>query len=206
MQPVKIIQATAVPLPRADVDTDQIIPSDWLKRVERTGFEKGLFAEWRDDRDFVLNDERYAGARILLAGPNFGTGSSREHAVWALQQYGFAAVVSPRFGDIFRNNSVKCGLLPARVSPDFSAQLMDAVAADPQLELVIDVAQKTIEAPAAGLAGNFELDDNSAMRLLEGLDDISMTLRADSAIGRYEKDRRATLPALSALSARGSVG
>ncbi len=196
MQPVKIIQATAVPLPRADVDTDQIIPSDWLKRVERTGFEKGLFAEWRDDRDFVLNDERYAGAKILLAGPNFGTGSSREHAVWALQQYGFAAVVSPRFGDIFRNNSVKCGLLPARVSSEFSEQLMEAVAADPQLELVIDVEQKTIEAPAAGLSGSFELDDNSAMRLLEGLDDISMTLRADAAIGHYEQGRRATLPAL----------
>ncbi|MEY2448709.1 MAG: 3-isopropylmalate/(R)-2-methylmalate dehydratase small subunit, partial [Acidimicrobiaceae bacterium] len=112
MEAVRIVQGTAVPLDRSDVDTDQIIPSDWLKRVERTGFEKGLFGEWRDDPKFVMNDERFAGASILIAGPNFGTGSSREHAVWAIQQAGFKAVISPRFGDIFRNNSAKNGLVP----------------------------------------------------------------------------------------------
>src|SRR5579862_5496476 len=115
MEPVRIVSGTAVPLDRSDVDTDQIIPSDWLKKVERTGFGKGLFSEWRDERDFVLNQPQYAGATILVAGPNFGTGSSREHAVWALQDYGFEAVVSPRFADIFRNNSVNQGLLPVEV-------------------------------------------------------------------------------------------
>ncbi len=197
MEPVRMIEARAVPLPRSDVDTDQIIPSDWLKRVERTGFEKGLFAEWRDDRGFVLNDERYVGAKILLAGPNFGTGSSREHAVWALQQYGFVAVVSSRFGDIFRNNSIKCGLLPAQVAPEFSAQLMDAVTTDPSLVLFIDVAQKTIEIPTLGLEGSFSLDDNSTKRLLEGLDDTAVTLLAEAAIGRYEQNRRDILPSLA---------
>ena len=197
MERVTIIQGNAVPLPRSDVDTDQIIPSDWLKRVERTGFEKGLFAEWRDDPGFVLNDERYMGARILLAGPNFGTGSSREHAVWALQQYGFAAVVSARFGDIFRNNSIKCGLLPAQVSPDFSAQLMEAVTTDPALELTIDVARQSIEAPAIGLQGSFELAADSAKRLLEGLDDIGLTLQAETGISQYEQNRRDSLPSLA---------
>ena len=114
MKATRVVTGTAVPLDRSDVDTDQIIPSDWLKQVSRTGFEKGLFSEWRDSRDFVLNDERFAGASILLGGTNFGTGSSREHAVWAIQQYGFEAVISPRFGDIFRNNCTKNGLIPAR--------------------------------------------------------------------------------------------
>ena len=152
MEAVRIVTGTAVPLDRSDVDTDQIIPSDWLKQVERTGFEKGLFSEWRDDRDFVLNQEQYAGATILLAGPNFGTGSSREHAVWAIQQYGFQAVISPRFGDIFRNNATKNGLVPVVVSAEVGEQLLRAVEADPDLELTVDVERRTLEAPAIGLS------------------------------------------------------
>src|SRR5690606_9881366 len=139
VKPVRIVQGTAVPLDRSDVDTDQIIPSDWLKQVERTGFEKGLFSEWRDDPSFVLNDDRFAHARILVAGPNFGTGSSREHAVWAIQQYGFEAGVSPRFGDIFRNNATKNGLVPVVVEPEVGARLLREIEADPTLELVVDV-------------------------------------------------------------------
>src|SRR6266853_1056521 len=130
MEPVRIVTGTAVPLDRSDVDTDQIIPSDWLKRVERTGFGAGLFAEWRDSRDFVLNQPQYAGATILVAGPNFGTGSSREHAVWAIQQAGFKAVISPRFGDIFRNNSTKNGLVPVQVSAEVGERLLRAVEDD----------------------------------------------------------------------------
>ena len=130
MDAVNVVTGTAVPLDRSDVDTDQIIPSDWLKRVERTGFGRGLFSEWRDDRDFVLNDEQYAGASILVAGPNFGTGSSREHAVWAIQDYGFRAVISPRFADIFRNNATKCGLVPVQVEAAVGEALMRAVEAD----------------------------------------------------------------------------
>src|SRR4051812_22837745 len=147
MDAVRIVQGTAVPLDRSDVDTDQIIPSDWLKRVERTGFEKGLFGEWRDDPTFVLNDERFAAASILVAGPNFGTGSSREHAVWALQQSGFKAVISPRFSDIFRNNCAKNGLVSVIVAPDVGAQLLAAVEADPSLEFTIDVERRTLEVP-----------------------------------------------------------
>ena len=139
MDAVQIVSGTAVPLRRSDVDTDQIIPSDWLKRVERTGFDKGLFSEWRDNRDFVLNDERYSEAVVLVAGPNFGTGSSREHAVWAIQQYGFGAVVSPRFADIFRNNCTKNGLVPVQVSEEVGAALLDAVEADPDLVITFDV-------------------------------------------------------------------
>lgn len=197
MEPVRIVQGRAVPLPRSDVDTDQIIPSDWLKRVERTGFEKGLFSEWRDDPSFVLNDERYAGASILIAGPNFGVGSSREHAVWALQQSGFRAVVSARFGDIFRNNSVKCGLLPVEVSAELASQLMELTAENPHLELTIDVANKTLEAPEAGICEPFNIDETSAQRLIEGLDDIGLTLRVEDQITAYETTRPTWLPSLS---------
>src|SRR5881396_3715090 len=151
MEAVRIVTGTAVPLGRSDVDTDQIIPSEWLKRVERTGFGRGLFAEWRDDRNFVLNQPEYAGAKILLAGANFGTGSSREHAVWALQDYGFEAVVSPRFADIFRNNSGKMGLVAATVSQDTVQRLWDAIEEDPKLEVVVDVEHKRVAAPAIGL-------------------------------------------------------
>ena len=195
MQAVHIVQGTAVPLDRSDVDTDQIIPSDWLKRVERTGFEKGLFSEWRDDPGFVMNQERYAGASILVAGPNFGTGSSREHAVWAIQQYGFAAVISPRFGPIFKNNSTKNGLVAVEVSSEVGEVLLDAVRNDPELELTIDVERRTLEAPAIGLEESFELSDAVQHRFLNGLDDIGLTLRHDDAIGSFEATRPRFRPA-----------
>jgi 3-isopropylmalate/(R)-2-methylmalate dehydratase small subunit len=195
MEAVRIVQGTAVPLDRSDVDTDQIIPSDWLKRVERTGFEKGLFAEWRDDPKFVLNDERFVNASILVAGPNFGTGSSREHAVWAIQQAGFKAVVSPRFGDIFRNNSTKNGLVPVVVSADVGQQLLEAIEQDPSLELTIDVERRTLEAPAIGLTVEFPLEDSVRHRFLEGLDDIGITMQQDDKITEYEAKRPAWLSA-----------
>ncbi|HUC38352.1 MAG TPA: 3-isopropylmalate dehydratase small subunit [Acidimicrobiales bacterium] len=197
MRPVHVVSGRAVPLDRSDVDTDQIIPSDWLKRVERAGFGAGLFSEWRDDRDFVLNQPDYAGASILVAGPNFGTGSSREHAVWALMDYGFEAVVSPRFGDIFRINSTKQGLLPVKVEPSFGRSLMDAVASDPSLEITIDVARGTIEAPAAGLASTFPLDEFTRERLLNGWDDIGLTLRHKDGIAAYERSRPSWMPSTS---------
>ena len=195
MKATRIVSGTAVPLDRSDVDTDQIIPSDWLKQVSRTGFEKGLFSEWRDDRDFVLNDERYAGATILLAGTNFGTGSSREHAVWAIQQYGFEAVISPRFADIFRNNCTKNGLVPAQIQADAAAELMAAVQADPDLEITVDVERRRVEAPAIGFEAAFPLEASTQQRFLEGLDDIGITLRHTEAIDGYERRRLPWLPA-----------
>jgi len=198
MKPVTVVTGRAVPLDRSDVDTDQIIPSDWLKRVERTGFGAGLFSEWRDDRAFVLNQPEFAGASILVAGPNFGTGSSREHAVWALLDYGFEAVVSPRFADIFRNNCTKQGLLPVEVKPALGRSLLDAVVADPSLELTIDVARGTVEAPAAGLGGSFPLDEFTRERFLNGWDDIGLTLRYGDAITAYERDRRPWMPTVTA--------
>jgi 3-isopropylmalate/(R)-2-methylmalate dehydratase small subunit len=195
MRAVRTIEGTAVPLDRSDVDTDQIIPSDWLKRVERTGFEKGLFSEWRDDPAFVLNDEVYAGANILLGGPNFGTGSSREHAVWAIQQYGFEAVVSPRFGDIFRNNCTKNGLVPVQVSAEVGEQLMRAVEADPTLVFEIDVAERTLR--AGDIECEFPLEDSTRHRFLEGLDDIGLTLQHEDHITAFERDRPTHLPTVA---------
>jgi 3-isopropylmalate/(R)-2-methylmalate dehydratase small subunit len=194
MEPIKVITGTAVPLSRSDVDTDQIIPSDWLKRVERTGFGAGLFSEWRDDRSFVLNQQQYAGATILVAGPNFGTGSSREHAVWALTDYGFRAVIAPRFGDIFRNNSTKAGLVPVVVPSDVGDALLRAVEADPTLEITIDIDRRTVSAPQVGIEAEFPLDDFTRYRLLEGLDDIGLTLRYENNISSYEKQRSTLLP------------
>jgi 3-isopropylmalate/(R)-2-methylmalate dehydratase small subunit len=195
MEPVRIIQGTAVPLDRSDCDTDQIIPSDWLKRVERTGFDKGLFSEWRDDRDFVLNREEHAGAVVLIAGPNFGTGSSREHAVWAIHQYGFRAVVSPRFGPIFRNNAAKNGLVTVEVTDDVGRRLLDAVEADPTLEITIDIELRTIEVQGIDLVESFELDDAIQHNLLHGLDDIGITLAHESDIEQFESHRPAWMPA-----------
>jgi 3-isopropylmalate/(R)-2-methylmalate dehydratase small subunit len=194
VRPVTVVTGRAVPLDRSDVDTDQIIPSDWLKRVERTGFGAGLFSEWRDARDFVLNEPQYAGATILVAGANFGTGSSREHAVWALMDYGFEAVISPRFADIFRNNCTKQGLLPVQVDPELDRALLEAVAADPTIEITIDVARGTVEAPAAGLAGTFPLDEFTRERLLNGWDDIGLTLRHEDDIDAYERVRPRWMP------------
>jgi len=194
VKPVRVLEGRAVPLERSDVDTDQIIPSEWLKRVERTGFGRGLFSEWRDDTTFVLNQPEYAGATILVAGARFGTGSSREHAVWALMDYGFEAVISSRFADIFRNNCTKHGLLPVQVSEELDRALLDAVAADPSLEITVDVARGTIEAPAAGLAGTFPLDEFTRERLLHGWDDIGLSLRWVDDIEAYERRRPAFLP------------
>jgi 3-isopropylmalate/(R)-2-methylmalate dehydratase small subunit len=194
MEAVVVVTGRAVPLDRTDVDTDQIIPSDWLKRVERTGFGAGLFSEWRDDREFVLNNPEFVGANILVAGHNFGTGSSREHAVWALMDFGFQAVVSSRFADIFRNNCTKQGLLPVQVTEELDRALLDAVTADPTLEITIDVARSTIEAPAAGLSATFPLDEFTRQRLLNGWDDIGLSLRHVDEISEYESRRPAFLP------------
>lgn len=197
MEAVRAITGRAVPLVRSDVDTDQIIPSDWLKRVERTGFGAGLFSEWRENSDFVLNQERYDGANVLVAGPNFGTGSSREHAVWALMDYGFAAVLSSRFADIFRTNSGKTGLVVATIPQDAIQQLWDAIEEDPALEIVVDVEHKRVAAPAIGLDIAFEMDDFTQYRLVNGLDDIGLTLRHADAITDYEAKRPSWTPSLT---------
>ena len=192
MQAITTHTGRAVPLRRSDVDTDQIIPSDWLKRVERTGFGAGLFSEWRTDPGFVLEQPQYAGASVLVTGENFGTGSSREHAVWALQDYGFAAVVSPRFGDIFRNNALKGGLVPVQLPVEQVEALWAAVEADPSTEVTVDLAARELR--AAGLVAPFPLDDYSRWRLMEGLDDIGLTLRHEADIAAYEAARPSSLP------------
>jgi 3-isopropylmalate/(R)-2-methylmalate dehydratase small subunit len=194
MEALRVVSGRAVPLDRCDVDTDQIIPSDWLKRVERTGFGAGLFAEWRDDRDFVLNRPEHGGATILVAGENFGCGSSREHAVWALMDYGFRAVVSSSFADIFRTNCGKAGLLPVEVDQIVNLNLLQAAKRDPGLEITIDVERRLVAAPAAGIEASFALDDFTRWRFLEGLDDIGLTLRHGDAVGAYETHRPAWLP------------
>jgi 3-isopropylmalate/(R)-2-methylmalate dehydratase small subunit len=194
MQAVREIVARGVPLDRSDVDTDQIIPSEWLKRVERTGFGAGLFSEWRERSDFVLNQDRYADAHILVAGPNFGTGSSREHAVWALQDYGFQAVISSRFADIFRNNALKGGLVPVTLPEPVVRTIMAAIEDDAAIEIVIDVVDRRVAVPAIGLDESFVLDDYTQHRLLEGLDDIGLTQKHVDLITAFEADRPAYLP------------
>jgi len=198
MEQVRVITGRGVPLVRSDVDTDQIIPSDWLKRVERTGFGAGLFSEWRENSDFVLNQQRYEGANILVAGSNFGTGSSREHAVWALMDYGFAAVLSSRFADIFRNNSGKMGLVAATVAQDAIQRLWDAIEQEPDLEIVVDVEQRRVAAPSIGLDVAFEIDDFTQYRLLHGLDDIGLTLAHSDDITTYETSRAEWMPTVHA--------
>ncbi len=182
----------AVPLRRSDVDTDQIIPSEWLKRIERTGFGAGLFSEWRADPAFVLNTPAYAGATILLAGPDFGTGSSREHAVWALQDYGFKAVISARFADIFRGNALGNGLLPVTLPAATVEALASQVEADPTIEITVDLDAREVRAPR--LVAAFELDDFTRWRLMEGLDDVGLTLRRHDAITAFEATRPGWLP------------
>ncbi|CAM8647833.1 LeuD 3-isopropylmalate dehydratase small subunit [Acidimicrobiia bacterium] len=197
MEPVITITGTAVPLDRSDVDTDQIIPSDWLKRVERTGFGAGLFSEWREDPEFVMNLPQFGGASILIAGPNFGVGSSREHAVWSIMDYGFKAVITQRFGDIFRNNSTKNGLVPVIVSPEIAEQLLRAVEADPTTEITIDIATRRVIAPSLGIDIEFPLDDATQDRFLNGLDDIGITLQHEAAITEFEKTRPSWMPSTS---------
>jgi 3-isopropylmalate/(R)-2-methylmalate dehydratase small subunit len=196
MDPVIKVTGTAVPLDRADVDTDQIIPASWLKRIERTGFGEGLFSAWRADPGFVLNKAEYSGAKVLVAGPNFGSGSSREHAAWALQDYGFAAVISPRFADIFRGNSLKIGLLPVQLPAETVDRLMQAVTADPTIEVTVDLDTRTVAAPGAGVEASFEIDDFTRYRLMNGLDDIGLTLQHDDAIAAFEAGRPGYLPSV----------
>jgi 3-isopropylmalate/(R)-2-methylmalate dehydratase small subunit len=192
MEPFRVHTGTAVPLRRSDVDTDQIIPAVWLKRVERTGFGAGLFSAWRNDPAFVLNDERYAGATILLAGENFGTGSSREHAVWALHDYGFHVVLSARFADIFRGNSYKNGFLPVQLPDEVIGRFMNAVEADPTTQITVDL--ERCEVHGAGISHVFEIDANVRHRLLNGLDDIALTLHSEAAIEAFESRRPTWLP------------
>jgi 3-isopropylmalate/(R)-2-methylmalate dehydratase small subunit len=188
---------TAVPLRRSNVDTDQIIPAVYLKRVTRTGFEDGLFNAWRtNEPDFVLNQGRYQGATILVAGPDFGTGSSREHAVWALLDYGFKVVISPRFGDIFRGNSLKAGLLTVQLPEKIVQRLWDDIEDDANTEVTVDLLERNVR--WAGEVHDFALDDYTRWRLLEGLDDIGLTLRNIDAVGAYETSRKPWLPAVTA--------
>jgi 3-isopropylmalate/(R)-2-methylmalate dehydratase small subunit len=194
MEPFTTHVGRAVPLRRTNVDTDQIIPAEYLKRVSRAGFGEGLFAAWREDPSFVLNQPQYDGATILVAGTDFGTGSSREHAVWALTDYGFRAVIAPRFGDIFRSNSTKAGLLPVALPEVTVLALQDAVEADPATEVVVDLDHRLVRADAAGIKAPFDIDDYTRWRLMEGLDDIGLTLRHVDDITAFERTRPAFLP------------
>ncbi|MEU8822992.1 3-isopropylmalate dehydratase small subunit [Streptomyces sp. NPDC048636] len=182
----------AVPLRRSNVDTDQIIPAHWLKKVTRDGFEDGLFEAWRKDPEFVLNRPEHKGGTVLVAGPDFGTGSSREHAVWALQNYGFKAVISARFADIFRGNSLKNGLLTVVLPQETVDRLWQLVESDPAAEVSVDLVDRQVR--AEGITADFELDENARWRLLEGLDDISLTLREEADIAAYEATRPSFKP------------
>jgi len=189
---VRVVSGRALPLGRANVDTDQIIPSHWLKRIERTGYGPGLFEAWRKDPLFVLNDDRFRGASILIAGANFGSGSSREHAVWALQETGFRAVIAPTFADIFKSNAIKNGLVPVELRSDTVSRLLAAVEADPKTVITVDVALRTVAGP--GVKASFPLTDFLQTQLLEGLDEIALTLRHEPDIAAYEAKRAEWLP------------
>jgi 3-isopropylmalate/(R)-2-methylmalate dehydratase small subunit len=195
MEKFTVHTGTAVPLRRSNVDTDQIIPAEYLKRVTRTGFADGLFNAWRGDPEFVLNQPAYAGATVLVAGPEFGTGSSREHAVWALQDWGFRAVVAPRFGDIFRGNALKGGLLPVELPVEAVTELWDLIESAPKEEIAVDLVERKVV--AGQRVWPFQLDDFSRWRLLEGLDDIGLTLRHEVMIDAYEETREGWFPAVS---------
>jgi 3-isopropylmalate/(R)-2-methylmalate dehydratase small subunit len=192
MEPITVIEGTALPVDRSDVDTDQIIPAEYLKRVERSGFGPFLFAEWRKDPNFVINDPRYDGASVLIAGENFGCGSSREHAPWAIEDAGFRAVIAPSFADIFRNNCTKIGLLPVELRAESVRALMDAVLDDPTTRIVVDLDGLTVSAP--GLDETFDMEDFTRWRLLEGLDDIGLSLRNEDKITAYEASRASWMP------------
>lgn len=204
MKPLRRISGRAVPLDRENVDTDQIIPAHWLKRTQRTGYGAGLFEAWRADPAFVLNDPRHSGAVVLIAGANFGSGSSREHAAWALAEAGFRAIVSPRFADIFRGNAVRNGIVPVELPQAVVATLMREVAREPALEVVIDVEHLTLSARAAGIAAApFALAPRARTRLLEGSDDIERAERSLSALAAYEERRAAWLPTVLPRAAVG---
>jgi len=194
MRAVNRVVGRALPIERANVDTDQIIPAHWLKRVERTGYGAGLFEAWRRDPAFVLNDPRYAGAPVLIAGANFGSGSSREHAVWALVEAGFRAVIAPGLADIFRANCLKSGLVPVEIEADAVTKLLRLVESDPRAEIAVDVERRAVEAP--GVRTSFSLDEHARTRLLEGLDDIAVTLAHADEIAQYESSRATWLPSL----------
>ncbi len=197
MQKIQKIEGKAIPLDRANVDTDQIIPAIWLRRVERTGFADGLFSSWKQDPDFVMNKPEYQDGSILIAGPNFGIGSSREHAVWALMENGIQAVICPKFGDIFRNNATKTGLVPVVVPEEVNDLLMRAAIDEPGLEISIDIQNRTLSVPEIGVEIEFPMDDFTQYRLLEGLDDIGITMRSADDITAYEATRPAWMPSIS---------
>jgi 3-isopropylmalate/(R)-2-methylmalate dehydratase small subunit len=198
MSGVQRIAGQAVVVMRSDVDTDQIIPAAWLKKVERTGFGAGLFEAWRKDPEFALNQPGADQAKVLISGPNFGCGSSREHAVWALQDFGFQVVVAPSFADIFRGNSVSAGLVPAQVTEDAVARLAAALAGRQHAEVVVDVAARTVAVSGTDLVEPFALNDFAQWRLLSGLDDVALTLRHEAAIAAFEASRPAWLPLVEA--------
>jgi 3-isopropylmalate/(R)-2-methylmalate dehydratase small subunit len=192
MEPVKRVSGKALPLGYSDVDTDQIVPSDALKRIERTGFGQFLFSEWREDPDFVMNRPEHEGAVVLLAGENFGSGSSREHAPWALQDYGFGAIIAPSFADIFKNNCAKIGLLAVELPEETVKKLLEAVRSDPEAEIAVDLEERTVTGP--GVEEDFEIDDFTRHRLLNGLDDIGLTLTREDELEAFERSRPDYLP------------
>ena len=192
MQPVERVSGKALPLGYSDVDTDQIVPSDALKRIERTGFGQFLFSEWREDPDFVMNKAEHEDAVILLAGENFGSGSSREHAPWALQDYGFGAIIAPSFADIFKNNCSKIGILAVELPEETVKKLLDAVRDDPQTVITVELTERVVTAP--NVYETFEMDDFTRQRLLEGLDDIGATLEHEDDLEVFEKSRPSYLP------------
>jgi 3-isopropylmalate/(R)-2-methylmalate dehydratase small subunit len=194
MDPVKRVSGKALPLGYSDVDTDQIVPSDALKRIERTGFGRFLFSGWRDDPDFVMNRPEHKGAVVLLAGENFGCGSSREHAPWALQDYGFGAIIAPSFADIFKNNCAKIGLLAVELAQETVRKLLDAVRADPKAVVTVDLEERTVTGP--GVEATFEIDDFTRHRLLNGLDDIGLTLTHEADLEAFERSRPSYLPSM----------
>ncbi len=192
MDPVKRVSGKALPLGYSDVDTDQIVPSDALKRIERTGFGQFLFMEWREDADFVLNRPEHEGAVVLLAGENFGSGSSREHAPWALQDYGFGAIIAPSFADIFKNNCAKIGVLTVELPRETVEGLLEAVRKDSEARITVDLEGRTVTGP--GVETTFEIDDFTRHRLLNGLDDIGLTLTREDELGAFERSRPSYLP------------
>lgn len=192
MEPVKKVEGKALPLGYSDVDTDQIVPSDALKRIERTGFGQFLFAEWREDEDFVLNRPEHEGAVVLIAGENFGCGSSREHAVWAVQDYGFGAVIAPSFADIFKNNCTKNGVLTVELPKETVERLLEAVREDPEAIITVDLESRTVKGP--GVETEFEIDDFTRYRLLNGLDDVGLTLQHEEDIEAFERSRPGYMP------------